>query len=88
MKLYSFQKEVMSEEKLHDIAEAVVRINSSKIRPVHRRNLDTNDIVEKTRLQLWTLKPALRLPRLFGIPEIQHVISLDFESDVFTTSPK
>jgi hypothetical protein len=27
--------------------------------PVHREDLDMSDLVEMTRLQMWTLKPAL-----------------------------
>ena len=35
------------------------RVESYKGWPVHRRDLDMTQIVEFTRLQLWTLKPAL-----------------------------
>ncbi|MCJ7682353.1 MAG: hypothetical protein MUP70_16620 [Candidatus Aminicenantes bacterium] len=38
--------------------EIIQRINNYKTWPVHRRDLDMSGIVEKTRLQLWTLKPA------------------------------
>jgi len=42
----------------HD-AEIVRRVEGSKEWPVHRTDLDMSRIVELTRLQLWTLKPAL-----------------------------
>jgi len=41
----------------HD-GEIVRRVESYKDWPVHRRDLDMRRIVEFTRLQLWTLKPA------------------------------
>jgi hypothetical protein len=44
--------------KEHD-AEIVRRVEGSKDWPVHRTDLDMSRIVEFTRLQLWTLKPAL-----------------------------
>ena len=40
--------------------EIARRVNGYKDWPVHRRDLDMSTIVEKTRLQLWTLKPAHR----------------------------
>ncbi len=40
-------------------AEIVRRVESCKDWPVHRTDLDMRQIVEFTRLQLWTLKPAL-----------------------------
>jgi hypothetical protein len=42
----------------HD-AEIVDRVEGYKDWPVHRTDLDMGRIVELTRLQLWTLKPAL-----------------------------
>ena len=44
--------------KEHD-EEIVRRVEGYKDWPVHRRDLDMSQIVEFTRLQLWTLKPAL-----------------------------
>jgi peptidoglycan/xylan/chitin deacetylase (PgdA/CDA1 family) len=44
--------------KEHD-EEIVRRVESYKDWPVHRTDLDMSRIVEFTRLQLWTLKPAL-----------------------------
>ena len=44
--------------KTHD-EEIVRRIEGFKDWPVHRTDLDMSRIVELTRLQLWTLKPAL-----------------------------
>jgi hypothetical protein len=41
-------------------AEIIQRINDFKSWPVHRRDLDMTKIVEMTKLQLWTLKPAHR----------------------------
>ncbi|UCG87955.1 MAG: hypothetical protein JSW71_05265 [Gemmatimonadota bacterium] len=42
----------------HD-EEIVRRVEGCKDWPVHRRDLDMSRIIEFTRLQLWTLKPAL-----------------------------
>jgi hypothetical protein len=39
-------------------AEIIGRVEGYKSWPVHRRDLDLSRIVELTRLQLWTLKPA------------------------------
>ena len=44
--------------KAHD-EEIVGRVEGFKDWPVHRTDLDMSRIVELTRLQLWTLKPAL-----------------------------
>lgn len=38
--------------------EIIQRIENYKTWPVHRRDLDMTQIVENTKLQLWTLKPA------------------------------
>jgi hypothetical protein len=38
--------------------EIIQRIKGYKSWPVHRRDLDMNNIVEMTKMQLWTLKPA------------------------------
>jgi hypothetical protein len=38
--------------------EIIRQIKSYKSWPVHRRDLDMNNIVEMTKMQLWTLKPA------------------------------
>jgi len=38
--------------------EIIRRIEGFKSWPVHRRDLDMKNIIEKTKLQLWTLKPA------------------------------
>lgn len=38
--------------------EIVQRITNYKTWPVHRRDLDMSSIIVKTKLQLWTLKPA------------------------------
>jgi hypothetical protein len=38
--------------------DIIRRIEGFKSWPVHRRDLDMKNIVETTRLQLWTLKPA------------------------------
>jgi peptidoglycan/xylan/chitin deacetylase (PgdA/CDA1 family) len=38
--------------------DIIRRIEGFKTWPVHRRDLDMKNIVEKTKLQLWTLKPA------------------------------
>jgi hypothetical protein len=40
--------------------EIIQRIIDYKSWPVHRPDLDVNDLVELTKLQLWTLKPAHR----------------------------
>jgi peptidoglycan/xylan/chitin deacetylase (PgdA/CDA1 family) len=40
--------------------EIIRRINGYTSWPVHRPDLDMNEIVELTKLQLWTLKPAHR----------------------------
>jgi hypothetical protein len=40
-------------------AAIVEEVRQCKEWPVHREDLDMNDLVEMTRLQLWTLKPAL-----------------------------
>jgi peptidoglycan/xylan/chitin deacetylase (PgdA/CDA1 family) len=42
--------------------EIIQRIHNFKGWPVHRQDLDMSAIVEKTRLQLWTLKPAQKRP--------------------------
>ena len=40
--------------------EAIVEdVRQCKDWPVHREDLDMSDLVEMTRLQMWTLKPAL-----------------------------
>jgi hypothetical protein len=41
-------------------AEIIKQVEGYKTWPVHRRDLDMSKIVEHTRLQLWTLKPARR----------------------------
>ena len=38
--------------------EIVQRITNYKTWPVHHRDLDMSSIIEKTKLQFWTLKPA------------------------------
>ena len=38
--------------------EIIPRIESYRTWPVHRRDLDMTQIIENTKLQLWTLKPA------------------------------
>ncbi len=43
--------------------EIVRRIEGFKSWPVHRRDLDMSRIVDMTRMQLWTLKPAQRRSR-------------------------
>jgi hypothetical protein len=40
--------------------EIIRRVNNCKGWPVHRKDLDMSGIVEKTKLQFWTLKPAHR----------------------------
>jgi len=40
--------------------EIIQRIKDYKSWPVHRRDLDMTNIVEMTKMQLWTLKPARR----------------------------
>jgi hypothetical protein len=40
-------------------ATIVDEVRQCKEWPVHREDLDMGDLVEMTRLQLWTLKPAL-----------------------------
>jgi len=42
-------------------AEIIKEVEGYKTWPVHRRDLDMSRIVELTRLQLWTLKPATRV---------------------------
>jgi hypothetical protein len=44
-----------------DNLEAIVKsVEGCKSWPVHREDLDMSHIVEMTKMQLWTLKPALR----------------------------
>jgi peptidoglycan/xylan/chitin deacetylase (PgdA/CDA1 family) len=38
--------------------DIIQRVKGFKSWPVHRRDLDMNNIVEMTKMQLWTLKPA------------------------------
>ena len=40
-------------------ATIVEEVRGCKGWPVHREDLDMSDLVEMTRLQMWTLKPAL-----------------------------
>ena len=41
-------------------ADIIGQVEGYKTWPVHRRDLDMSKIVEFTKLQLWTLKPARR----------------------------
>ncbi len=48
--------------------DIVERVRGYKTWPVHRPDLDMERIVEMTRLQLWTLKPARRAPAAGAVP--------------------
>jgi len=47
-------------------AAIIEAVEGCKYWIVHRPDLDMSSLVEKTRLQLWTLKPAREAPGLFG----------------------
>jgi hypothetical protein len=47
-----------------DNVEAIVKsVESSKSWPVHREDLDMDHLVEMTKMQMWTLRPAQRIDK-------------------------